>query len=1186
MAQYTPNIEFQIFNVNTLERYNLDVEKVTDFPLALTYSIKDVQDPQSSKGSYSKTFSIPATGHNNTVLKNLFSESLYDSHLYVENYDAFIFIDGMSVLAGKFQIKGTKYKGVPKSYECQVFGENFKWVNALSELNLCDIDFSAGNFFPHAPVIATWERENIQDTWAFGEAGEILTQGGVPTQTHMVYPLVNTGKWNFEDLTTGEGIPTPSDMSPAFYFYNMLKCMFATQGYTLQSTFFETSWFKRLVSYIPMEDFVNTAAVIEEYSFDYETGDVTPWKTPLDYYHQTPTLLNCTIPGNDWHGQSYGLQLTCATCDPAGQMTVEDITPFINMQNSPFDVNDFTLSDPYFLAGWYWANYSMYNNNGSGQSANTPWYYMDNPCLLVGGTTVSTAYPWRTIGHDYFCVECEPWYYNPAAGLSYPYPFLSSNEIPWTDTSMFKTTYLGVYEFSGSMTLEMNNEYEITNPVEQYDPWPPYQLGGMFPTIQGTGDGGVGYPSQINLFGYDRYCGTAYVFNVYLMHYKHSTRTTHVVHGEGFTHLNSQNDMGTIYPVSDARYNTQQLFNDDYSLVGHSNLTKKLSFSGIQIDIVDAEDRVFLYGEVNMVGTEAGQTGGFAADEICQMKYRARAQEFSGTIDPVIIPGGSVDLELLLPCDTTQLDWVNGLTGLFNLFWQSDESTKTILVEPRDSFFKDYTEAIDWTDKLDHDSVQQNKYIYNSLKRDLCFTYENDSADIMVEERNRRRGQICELGSHALDLGELYLNEDQKIGSDYYSPTYMFYDKTCSNNMAADKQPFIPVIHGEYSSIWATQLNAGLPDKLTEFNPRIFTWYGMQPLNQADGSISANTWRWGFNDLTSPHENLKEYPFAGIYSDQVGSLGGTLTLGATTFNAPSLYFENSDINVVPTPPPYQQTNGLYEMFWEFHILSLLKRPVVKMAYFKLTTADIANLDYRKLIYLEGGQADTYWIMNKITDYKAGTNQPTKVELFEYRNTRPVKPVKINKGFGANLTPQWTDYNVRLVKDGAIKIDGKYLTSSLDIANQTFISTPTNAVSKTVVTSRSASNLAENTQYASDGTRIPTQLGVTGGNVGNNYNVGTGGISIGKQIQVGSGIVIGSGNYTQSSQPIRLTHNGKTALAINNGGLMLEGGGGVVYYENPAGEIMEVMTGIKFHTIQVGTTPRYQYVRCLLSEKTL
>ena len=94
MAQYTPNIEFIIVNtsVKPNEKFYLDIEKVTDFPLALTYSIKDVQDPSSSKGSYSKTFSIPATGRNNTTLKNLYSESLYDSHQYVEDYDALILL--------------------------------------------------------------------------------------------------------------------------------------------------------------------------------------------------------------------------------------------------------------------------------------------------------------------------------------------------------------------------------------------------------------------------------------------------------------------------------------------------------------------------------------------------------------------------------------------------------------------------------------------------------------------------------------------------------------------------------------------------------------------------------------------------------------------------------------------------------------------------------------------------------------------------------------------------------------------------------------------------------------------------------------------------------------------------------------------------------------------------------------
>tara|TARA_R110001583_G_scaffold103537_1_gene250787 strand:- start:5787 stop:9338 length:3552 start_codon:yes stop_codon:yes gene_type:complete len=1180
MAQYSPNFEFQIFNTDTKERFDLDVEKITDYPLALTYSIKDVQDPSSSKGSYSKTFIIPATGHNNTTLKGLFSESLFDSHLYVEDYDAFIFIDGMSVLAGKFQIKGTKYKGVPQSYSCQVYGENYKWVNALSELNLCDIDFTAGNFFPLAPTIATFERDDIMATWEFGQAGDI--QGGV--QTHFIYPLVNTGKWNFEDVSTGEGIPTPSDMSPAFYFYNMLKCMFAKQGYTLQSTFFETSWFKRLVSFIPMESFVNNPTIIIQYSFEYDTSVSTPWKTPLDYYHQTGADLTCLSTGNDWHGQSYGLTLSCPTCDPSGQVTDQDITPFIN-STSPLNVDTQPYDEPIWLAGWYWGNYSYNLNSGGFQSHNTPWAWLDNPCLMASPTNISEAYPFRTLGHDWFCVDCEPWFYNPAIGLPFPSPYLDKKEIEWKDTSMFQSSYLGIYEFSGSMTLKMDNDYEIDNDVATYDPWPTFPTSGTTPDVHGTTNGGVDYLPHFNVTGTDFYTGTAYDFTLYLMHYKHATRSTHTVHVESFRRKNSNNPMASDSPPLQ---NNFALFNDTYPLTTSvSNLSKKLSFSGIQIDILDPEDRVFLYGEVNSVGITANNISGESVFQVCQMKYRASAQEFSGTIDPQIIAGGSVDLELLLPCDTSQLSWVNGLTGLFNLFWQSDEATKTIIVEPRDTFFNgiyDAEGAIDWTAKLDHGEPQINNYIYDSLKRNLCFTYENDSADVFVEERNRRRGQICELGSHALNLGELYLNDDQKIGSDYYSPTYMFADKTCSNNMGVNTQPFIPVIHAEYSSIWATELNADLPDKLTEFAPRMLIWYGKQPINQADGLNSANTWRWGYDDLTSPHDNLEYYPFAGVYSDQDGTLAGSLILGATTYDAPSLYFEESAINAVSTPAPYDQTNGLYQMFWEYHILSLLNRPVVKVAFFKLTPKDIANLNYRRLIYLQSAQADTYWILNKIIDYKGGKNEMTKVELFEFTNTRPVKTLSLSNSFGANLTPQWTDFSSQLVKDGAILVEQKYLTSSLQIANQTFINKPTNQVQKSIATGTQLGVSALNSIYTSDGTKIPTQLGVTSGNIGNNYNVGVGGISIGNNIRSTSGnITIGNGNNPFSQNPIQLTQNGKTALAISTGGLMLEGGGGVVYYENTAGEIMEVMTGIPYHSMSGLGTPAFQYVRCLLSE---
>ena len=1125
MAQQNPNIQFLIVKGSELS-YSLDVEKITDFPLALTYSIKDVQDPNSSKGSFSKTFSIPATKNNNTILSDLFSDSLYDSYQYIEDWDAQIFVDGLLILQGKFQIKGSSYQGIAQSYDCNVYGENFKWVNALSELNLCDIDFDAGNFFPDAPTNATIGKTAIENTWQFGLAGETI--GGV--QTHMVYPLVNAGKWNYMD--DGNAFVSPSDMSPAFYFYNMLKVIFAKQGYTIESSFFETDWFKRLVSYMPKEDFVNSNSVIQQYSFSYENNTPTDFKTPLNYTNTSGTPNDCGgVVGNTWHGQMTDLTLVCPSCDPSNLITQQSFSFQFDIQ-TPMNFLGLASDAKPTIAGWFWGSYGINNNSGN----RTTWL-ATNPCSNGN----------EYVGLDFTCVACDI--------------FNGTNtQQVFPSTSKFETSYLGTYEFSGSMQLEMDNSYELTNPVYAYD-------GSTNNATRGTGNGGVGIDCQdieqgsVNDYNIT-YRGTTYVFNIYLVHYKATTGRHHIVAVNSERKLNNSSPYWTKY------------FCNDYPL-GATNLVSTLGFSGVQIDILNANDKVYMYSEVTCEVRNAVTNNFFSespAIGLTQMKYRCNEQKFSGNITPNLIEGGSIDLASLLPCDTSQLDWVNGLTGMFNLMWASDEVSKTIKVEPRDMFFDTVSNAIDWTKKLDHSQAQTNVYIYDALKRNLCFTYENDSNDKFVEERNRRRGQNCELGSHSLNLGELFTNEEQRIGSDFYSPSYMFYDNTISDNANAYKQPFVPVIHSEYSTIWNASSNAALPEKTTDYNPRILTWFGLQPLNQADGIDAANTWRWGYDNNSDAVESLTTYPFAGVYCDQDGTLGGSLVINSITYNNPSLYFENSDINSVSTAPPYAQTSGLYKMFWEFNILTLIKRPIIKKAFFKLTPKDIANLDFKKLIHLKSSQSDTYWILNKITDYKAGANNLTSVELFEYHNTRPLESdfPHLAEGNGKNDTPQWSDFDFELVSNGVIKLPPNLMQNNLGIYDTTKIPILSKGTQSSSLPTKQPDNILPTgqktaTSYFDAGTRAPIggNLG-NSGNIGNNNNINVGAISIGNNIinQKSNQIVIGDGNNTKSLSAIEMTTNGRTAFAIKSDGIFREGGGGVIYYEDATtGEVREVITGV-------------------------
>tara|TARA_R100000655_G_scaffold24_2_gene143 strand:+ start:7477 stop:10920 length:3444 start_codon:yes stop_codon:yes gene_type:complete len=1134
MANYIPNIEFTIIDSTdaSVQGY-LDIENATDFPLALTYSVKDVQDPASSKGSFSKTFNLPATKNNNDILKSLYSDSLYNSFQFIEDKDVRIFIDGMLVLQGKFQVQGTKYKGKAIGYECVVFGDNYKWVNALSELNMCDINFDAANIFPDAPSVAVFSRDAIMDTWEFNLAGETIDS----TQTHIVYPLVNLGKWTFGDFVA------PADMVPAFYLYNIIKVIFGEQGYTVESEFFETDWFKRLVSLIPKKEFINTEDVIEQYSWEYELNSMTQWKEPLDYANQSGTSGDCSAAGNlSFTGCVENMTMVCPACDPNNVITTQTHSNVIFDIETPMNLAGVESNEPETVAGWWWGRYG-YDPYGQAYRAT---YLYPNQC----GNNPANQF----LGMDYRCILCMD----------------DSNSIDGTysrdlDADTFQTSFLGNYSFNGQFTVEMDKDYAINNPVEPYCP---------SPSGNGTFNGGedsmcygtLTFQADVETEMY----GTTYVANAYLVHYKNDTGRYHMIPVANDRRINEDYNS----PPNQAGWfcNLDPLTTD---------LTFNLNFTDVQLEILSANDKVFVYIEVTAEHHYFNEINNWAASNtvtaLCQMKYRIRSGQFSGGVTGQLVEGGSIPLAELLPCDITQMDWINGLTGMFNLMWQSNELEKKIIVEPRDLFLKDATYARNWTDKLDKGQMENTEYIYDALQRNLCFTYEFDSADVFVEERNRRRGQKCQLGSHLMDLGELYENEDQQIGSDFYSPTYMFYDKTISNNGAPYRQPYIPVIHSEYTNIWYQTDPYLLPDKMEEFAPRLLVWYGKQPLNQSDGFTNDNHWFWGYDDNDGEVEKLNYYPMAAVYCDQDGDLGGTLTIGGITYNNPSLYFNTSLINSVDVMPAtgYENTNGLYEMFWQRNILSIMDRPKIKRAFFKLTAADIAELDFRRLIFIGDSQhADTYWILNKVMDYRGGRNQLTEVELFEYHNATPDLLLfpQTKKGFGEDITDISTDYN-------AIRVSRNQFTGSmgnqLGLRPNSFRPKPIMGVQNNNLSFKIQKSFSPT--YTSDGTRVPLNSSLkNSSNIGNNNSLNVGSISIGdnQDIRKPNQIIIGTGNNRFSNRPIELTANQKTAACVSSDGIFREGGGGCVYYQDASGKIVEVITGVPKYDLATKTYTHY------------
>ena len=72
-----------------------------------------------------------------------------------------------------------------------------------------------------------------------------------------------------------------------------------------------------------------------------------------------------------------------------------------------------------------------------------------------------------------------------------------------------------------------------------------------------------------------------------------------------------------------------------------------------------------------------------------------------------------------------------------------------------------------------------------------------------------------------------------------------------------------------------------------------------------------------------------------------------------------------------------------------------------------------------MIFIESQQGDTYWILNKIIDYKGSKNNVTQVELYEYHNATPNTNLfpTLDKGFGVNETDISNDFNAVQVSQG-------------------------------------------------------------------------------------------------------------------------------------------------------------------------
>jgi len=340
--------------------------------------------------------------------------------------------------------------------------------------------------------------------------------------------------------------------------------------------------------------------------------------------------------------------------------------------------------------------------------------------------------------------------------------------------------------------------------------------------------------------------------------------------------------------------------------------------------------------------------------------------------------GQTYNLTDVMNTDYMQVDFVKGVAHAFNLQMTTDEFTKTVNIEPFDSFYKPYGDAIDWTYKLDRSSEISDKWIESDLKRTLVFKYKSDNADAKVKDRGLRYfHEIEDEYPYREILPDTFKKGDSTFENPFFAGTYNAKDMdTVGGNSA-----LIDTAHS--ACLWTENVSANdlhRPDKGYSFLPRLLYWNKYSPVVPASGFTPkyavAQTWSSVNKAILANQNAVGVNVLSNIYPQAT-------MVNRDSILSPNLAYGNvwvrdyDDATGVYAAP--QVGKGLYDTYYRNMVEMLKRRPRLRTVSIALKITDIINLDFTKLIYIDG----VYWRINKIVDYIPNKNESTKVELIEW-----------------------------------------------------------------------------------------------------------------------------------------------------------------------------------------------------------
>jgi hypothetical protein len=328
--------------------------------------------------------------------------------------------------------------------------------------------------------------------------------------------------------------------------------------------------------------------------------------------------------------------------------------------------------------------------------------------------------------------------------------------------------------------------------------------------------------------------------------------------------------------------------------------------------------------------------------------YKSQYNQFSINVDsltPLIQPityGDNITMNDTIPKNIMQKDFLSSIMKMFNLYLYEDTTLqKMIKIKPYVDFYDtNVNNALDWTNKMDVGKPLVLKPMSELNARYYLFKYKDDSD--YYNEQYRKRFNLT-YGTNKFDTGFEFAKEETSVDLIFSSTPLVNYETGGK---------VYPTIFKRTGDV------VGAGEETMDHNIRIM-----------QSKLITRVSSYEIKDGGSTLATKTEYPYAGHFNDP--------------------YTPTIDINyAIPSLLYYQPTNidniskNLFTLYWIQYMYEIIDQDSrLLSANFRLNEQDINQLDFSKLIYIQG----VLYRLNKIIDYNATQRDTCKVELLKVIN---------------------------------------------------------------------------------------------------------------------------------------------------------------------------------------------------------